>query len=355
MECLRPALLDQQPYSATVVPHVRKLDANEHPLDLPEWFKKKLSLVWEKGIQSNRYPDGGHASLKEAIAAYAGVAPTWISVGNGSDELIRSVIIATCLEGRGSILVAEPTFSMYAITAAALGVPVRMVERNPDDFSLDLAACAEALQGHDLPPVRALFLTSPNAPTGNLLSAAELDWLRQLPDSVLVVIDEAYFEYSQSTVVANLPANWLVLRTFSKAFRLAGHRVGYAIAHPPVIQVLDLLRLPYNLPSVSQWAVQLALEHADELLADLASFTTTRDRVYAALTAMPGVTAWPSQANYLYFRTQQPLADVQKNLLSEGVSIRHTGGGLRVSIGTPDDMDHFLAALTHCLSPALVS
>ncbi len=353
MECLRPDLLAQKPYNAAVVPHVLKLDANEHPQDLPEWFKKKLSLVWEKGIQSNRYPDGGHASLKEAIAAYAGVPSSWVSIGNGSDELIRSLIIATCLGGRGSVMVAEPTFSMYAITAAALGVPVVKVDRDRDTFGLDLVACDQALTAA-APPVRLLFLTSPNAPTGNLLNATELAWLRTLPDSILVVIDEAYFEFCQTTVLPTLPANWVVLRTFSKAFRLAGHRVGYAVAQPQVSQVLELLRLPYNLPSVSQWAVQLALEHAPELLADLPTFSNTRKTVYAALQAMPGVRVWPSEANYLYFRTEQPLAEVQQHLLAQGISIRLTGGGLRVSIGTPEDMESFVAALQRCLSPALV-
>ncbi len=101
--------------------------------------------------------------------------------------------------------------------------------------------------------------------------------------------------------------------------------------------------------------MQLALEHAPELLADLPTFSTTRDTVYAALQALPGVRVWPSEANYLYFRTEHPLAEVQQRLLAQGISIRLTGGGLRVSIGTPEDMEHFVIALQRCLSPMLVS
>ncbi|MEM8716532.1 MAG: aminotransferase class I/II-fold pyridoxal phosphate-dependent enzyme, partial [Cyanobacteria bacterium P01_G01_bin.4] len=180
MDFIRPNLLSLQPYEAEALPNIDKLDANEHPQDLPEWFKKKLSLVWERGIHSNRYPDANHRSLKRAIAAYAGVEPAQVSLGNGSDELIRSILIATCLENRGSILVSPPTFSMYGIVARTLGIPVVSIPRNPTTFSLDLPACDAAIAKADAEgtPIRVVFLVSPNSPTGTLLTEAELEWAR---------------------------------------------------------------------------------------------------------------------------------------------------------------------------------
>jgi histidinol-phosphate aminotransferase len=131
---LRPDLLQLQPYAAVPPLTADKLDANEFPWDWPVGFKQKLSLLWEEEILSNRYPDAQHRRLKQAIAAYAGAAPEQISVGNGSDELIRSLLIATCLGDRGGILVPEPTFSMYAILAESLGIPVVRVPPPPRDL-----------------------------------------------------------------------------------------------------------------------------------------------------------------------------------------------------------------------------
>jgi histidinol-phosphate aminotransferase len=332
-------------------PTVNKLDANEFPQDLPEWFKKKLSLVWEKGIHSNRYPDANHHSLKQAIADYAGVSAQQIGLGNGSDELIRSLLVATCLENRGGILVAEPTFSMFAIVARTLGIPAISVPRHPDTFALDIPACQAALVQHS---IRVVFLVSPNSPTGNQLTATELEWARSLPASVLVVVDEAYYEFCRETVVPELDyhPNWVVLRTFSKAFRLAAHRVGYAIAHPEIVRVLEAIRLPYNLPSLSQWAAQLALEFADELLGDIPAVLQERDRLWADLNLMPEVRVWPSAANFLYLRVQGwDLARVQQALLARGVGLRHTGGGLRLTVGTPAENQRVLTAFRQLTAP----
>ncbi|MGK7910236.1 MAG: histidinol-phosphate transaminase [Synechococcus sp.] len=356
MDFIRPNLLSLQPYEAEVLPNIDKLDANEHPQDLPEWFKKKLSLVWERGIHSNRYPDANHRSLKRAIAAYAGVEPMQVSLGNGSDELIRSILIATCLENRGAILVSPPTFSMYGIVARALGIPVLSVPRNPTTFALDLPACDAAIADAEAQgtPIRVVFLVSPNSPTGTLLTEAELDWARSLPPSTMVVVDEAYFEFSQTTVVPELDQrpNWVVLRTFSKAFRLAAHRVGYAISSPELTRIFEATRLPYNLPAISQWAAQLALESAEELLADIPDMVRERDRMWAELNLMTDVKVWPSGGNFLYFRVRdRSLSDLHQALIDRGSGLRHTGGGFRLSIGTPQENQRFLSNLKHILSP----
>jgi histidinol-phosphate aminotransferase len=346
-----------------------RLDTNECPYDLPEDLKQKLSWSVQQELESNRYPDGGHARLKEAIAHYVidsssgtsdpnpFITPDCISVGNGSDELIRSLLIATCL-GEGGILVAQPTFSMYGILAQTLGIPVVTIARSPQTFEIDLKAAAAAIATHST--LRAVFVVHPNSPTGNALTPSELDWLRSLPDSILVVIDEAYFEFSGKTVVPELPShpNWVILRTFSKAFRLAAHRVGYAIAHPELTTILDKVRLPYNLPSVSQVAALVALTHAPELFAVLPEMLEQRQEMIRVLSAQSRFQVWPSDANFVFLQFQSAanataiasdptvaLDHLFQRLRTQGTLVRKISNGLRITVGTPAENQRTLERL----------
>ena len=349
----------------SVAMEIDRVDTNENPYDLPEALKQKLAQTWVESIESNRYPDGGHDRLKEAIASYVAVSaslrdrvlPSQISVGNGSDELLRSLLIATCVGGEGGILVAGPTFSMYGILAQTLGIPVVGIDRSAVNFEVDLTAAQNAIDSHDV-SIRVVFMVNPNSPTGNALTAAELDWMRSLPAHILVVIDEAYFEFSQQTVVAELAQhpNWVVLRTFSKAFRLAAHRVGYAVGHPQLIATLEQVRLPYNLPSISIAAAELVLHHSQSLLAVIPQLISERDRLFGALTQMPELEVWRSNANFLYVRLrgvanpELAMADLVTQLKKHGTSIRHTGGGLRISIGTPAENDRTISRISQLIS-----
>lgn len=346
---------------------VDHLDTNEAPLDLPESIKSKLAWVYQQAIEANRYPDGSHEELKQAIAEYVtesanltqAVTTTNISVGNGSDELIRSLLIATCLGGEGSILVATPTFSMYGILARTLGIPVVSIARQEKDFALDLEMAQQAIDDTDSPQIRVVFVVHPNSPTGNALRQQELEWLRSLPDNILVVVDEAYFEFSQTSVVTELSQrhNWMILRTFSKAFRLAAHRVGYAIANPDLIQVLEKVRLPYNLPSFSQAAAKIALEQRELLLPLVIETIAERKRFYSILKQQDSIKVWQSDANFLYLRLnsvfpehhENTLAKITSQLKQEGTLIRHTGGGLRITIGTPVENERTLGRLESAL------
>lgn len=365
---LRPDLQAFAAYSAhpttsasAVPPVIDHLDTNESSYDLPLPLKEKLAWEYQQVIAANRYPVGDHQELRAAIAAYATasghlngqtVAPEQVTVGNGSDELIRSLLIATCVGRPGAILVAEPTFSMYKILAQTLGVEVLAVGRDEHTFEVDLAAAQTAMQQASV-PVRMVFMVSPNSPTGNGLTAQEWYWLRSLPTDVLVVVDEAYFEFSQATTLSDALTrpNWLVTRTFSKAFRLAAHRVGYAIAHPEIIAVLEKVRLPYNLPSFSQVAALLALRHAPEILAKVAEVRQERDRLESAFKDLPNFQVWPSDANFIYARpTAQSLDTIFHQLYAQGTQIRQTGGGLRITIGTPDENERTLAHLRQALA-----
>lgn len=342
------------------------LDTNESPYDLPEDLKRLLAQHYETQIATNRYPDGGHSALKETIANYVNrsgnltdeIQGAHISVGNGSDELIRSLLIATCLGGDGSILVAEPTFSMYRILAQTLGIKTMAITRQPEDFSWDLAAAQKAIENPQGAPVRVVFVVHPNSPTGQCLTTAEIAWLQALPTNILVVVDEAYFEFSQKTLVAEIlqRPNWVVLRTFSKAFRLAALRVGYAVGNLEIIQALEKVRLPYNLPSFSQAAAQVALDHGDRLLETIPEAQREREKLHKALTQLPNFRVWPSDANFLYGRLQpametqdQALANLVEGLKRQGTLIRHTGGGLRISVGTPAENERTLTRLTDYL------
>ncbi|MEH1939119.1 MAG: histidinol-phosphate transaminase [Nostoc sp.] len=342
--------------AASVPIQFDRLDTNESPYDLPPELKEKLAWTYQQVIETNRYPDGGHETLKDAIAEYVNQSATLssslltaanISVGNGSDELIRSLLIATCLGGEGSILVANPTFSMYGILAQTLGIPVVAVGRNETNFEIDLKAAQSAIENTQNPPIRVVFVVHPNSPTANSLTAAELAWLRSLSEHILVVIDEAYFEFSQTTLVGELEQrpNWVILRTFSKAFRLAALRVGYCVAHPEAIAILEKVRLPYNLPSFSIAAALVALQNRTLLLESIAQTLSERAKLIEILSEQPELQITASAANFIYLRLKPngfssqdtALKSFHQKLRTLGTLVRHISGGLRITVGTIEE------------------
>ena len=332
-----------------------RLDTNESPYDLPPELKEKLAWTYQQVIETNRYPDGGHETLKDAIAQYVNESSAIslsntaanISVGNGSDELIRSLLIATCLGGEGSILIANPTFSMYGILAQTLGIPVVTVGRNETNFEIDLKAAQAAIEQTQNPPIRVVFVVHPNSPTANSLTAAELAWLRSLSEHILVVIDEAYFEFSQTTLVGELAQrpNWVILRTFSKAFRLASLRVGYCVAHPEAIAILEKVRLPYNLPSFSIAAALVALQNRTLLLESISQILSERAKIIEILSQQPELQITASAANFIYLRIKPnsfnspdaALKTFHQKLRTLGTVVRHISGGLRITVGTIEE------------------
>ncbi|MEH2072392.1 MAG: histidinol-phosphate transaminase [Nostoc sp.] len=341
--------------AASVPTQLDRLDTNESPYDLPPQLKEKLAWTYQQVIETNRYPDGGHETLKNAIAEYVNESAALslsftaanISVGNGSDELIRSLLIATCLGGEGSILVANPTFSMYGILAQTLGIPVVTVGRNETNFEIDLETAQSAIEETQNPPIRVVFVVHPNSPTANSLTAAELIWLKSLPEHILVVIDEAYFEFSQTSLVGELQHhyNWVILRTFSKAFRLASLRVGYCVAHPEAIAILEKIRLPYNLPSFSIAAGLIALQNRTLLLESISQTLSERAKIIEALSQQPELQLTLSAANFIYLRLKPngsqdkdaTLKTLHNQLRNLGTLVRYVSGGLRITVGTSDE------------------
>lgn len=359
-----PSSTDGKPLASEIA--IDRLDTNESPNDLPRELKQKLAWTYQELIETNRYPDGGHAALRSAIAEYVNesalaatnITAAHISVGNGSDELIRSLLIATCLQGEGSIFIANPTFSMYAILAQTLGIPVVTVGRSADNFKIDLDAAKTAIAQTHNPPIRVVFVVHPNSPTGNSLTGDELEWLRSLPPEILVVIDEAYFEFSQTSIVSELSQrpNWVVLRTFSKAFRLAAMRVGYAIAHPALILTLEKIRLPYNLPSFSQAAAMLAMQQRHLLLETIPLLLQERAKLTQALAQHPELKVNASAANFIFVQSRGDhapnLLHLSQQLRDQGTLIRCLRDGLRITIGTPEENVRSLQRLQDALKKA---
>jgi histidinol-phosphate aminotransferase len=245
---------------------------------------------------------------------------------------------------------------MYEIIAKTLGINTVKINRHEQDFSIDIEAANQALQNNN-PPIKVVFVVHPNSPTANALNLQEITWLKTIPEDIMVVIDEAYFEFCQNTLVTELSyhPNWVILRTFSKAFRLASLRLGYAIAPAEIIVNLEKVRLPYNIPSFSLCAGQLVLSERQQLLQVIPEILGERRKILPILQGNPALQIWPSDGNFIYARltnhgleilgesTQEAgLRKIMQVLKSQGSLIRHTGGGLRLTVGSPEQNQRLL-------------
>jgi histidinol-phosphate aminotransferase len=346
----RPGVRDVEPYVSPQPAVAVRLNTNECPVPLPEGFSEDLARA-VRDLPLNRYPDGQMTRLREDLAAHVGhpVDGTWTA--NGSNEIITELLLAYGGPGRTAV-VFEPTYLLHSrlatLTSTQL-VSLRLVE----PFVITDRSIGEATAaGPDV-----VFVCSPNNPTGN---AQPIEATRALAETLdtLVIIDEAYIEFggeSALKLVADHP-NVVVTRTLSKAFALAGARIGYCLAAPEVVRDLQRVRLPYHMSALTQAAGIAALAHAGEALALLGAIRAQRDRIIDALGAMPAVTVYPSDANFVLF-TPPPDRDpapVWQGLLDRGVLIRDLSAvvprALRVTAGTEDETTQFLDALTEVLA-----
>ncbi|WP_430390428.1 histidinol-phosphate transaminase [Dyella sp. 20L07] len=300
----------------------------------------------------NRYPDPQPQALLDALAMLYGVRTSQILVGRGSDEAIDLLVRAFCRAGEDAIAIQPPTFGMYAVCARVQNAGIIEVPL-ASDFRLDVDAVLAALT----PAVKLVFVCTPNNPTGQLVSPRDVERLAEsLAGRALLVVDEAYIEFSEATSVASLINrydNLAVLRTLSKAWALAGARIGSLLANEAVIGLLRRIMAPYPLPRP---CVALALEALSapgqiEASAHIAMVREQRDRMGEALKALPGVReVLPSQANFLAVRFED--ADrVHQRLLDAGIVVRDVrrypqlGDALRITIGSADENDRVLAVL----------
>lgn len=341
---MRPALRDLKPYRVPVHPGVVKLDANENPYDFPAALRDEI-LGRMRGPAFTRYPDAGARVLRDAIADYTGFGPENIMVGNGSDELILSLMLTFAAGQR--VLIPGPTFGMYRIHAViAGGSPVAAARES--DFSVDPGRLLELAREHR---ARVIVLCSPNNPTGNTMPAADVERIAAGFDG-LVVLDEAYYEFCGRTAVSLVDRcpNLAVLRTFSKAFGLAGLRVGYMVAPEALVRAAWRVKQPFNVDTFSQTAAAVVLENRSVFQAQVKRLCRDGAALYGRLRALPGIEVFPTEANFILFRTPLEPEAVYAGLLERGVLIRNPGGPglercLRVSFGRPEENERFLRAL----------
>lgn len=352
-ELIRPAI---RALSAYHVPNARgmiKLDAMENPYGWPADMVEAW-LARLRGAALNRYPDPEAPALKARLReAMAIPADAGLMLGNGSDELIQLIMLAVAAPGR-TVLAPEPSFVMYRLLAAVAGLEYVGVPLRTADYELDLAAMREAM-ARCRPAV--VFLAYPNNPTGNCFDAQAMHELIAAAPG-LVVVDEAYFAFTDHSFLPGLASynNLLVMRTVSK-LGLAGLRLGLAVGSNQWLNQLEKLRLPYNINILTQLSAEFALTHWETLAAQTQWIRRERSALLAALKALEGVVAFPSEANFILFRTPPGTAPaVHEGLCAAGILIKNLSqaGGLlqdclRVTVGAPEENQAFLAALAATL------
>lgn len=344
-------------------PEIRALRAYEHAVWEPGLVRLHANeLPWRAEADRsaaglNRYPEPHPFELTAALAAHYGVPTETLLAGRGSDELIDLLIRAYCRAGQDAILICPPTFGMYAVAARIQGAAVLEVPLQAErDWALDAGSVQKVvLQGH--PPVKLVFLCSPNNPTGNRLSSeAILALARALEGRALLVVDEAYVEFaaapSLTPQVAQLPG-LVVLRTLSKAHGLAGARCGVAIAHREVIDLLRKVIQPYAVTQLTIESVMTGLQSAAVAAsrAHIATLLAERHRLVEALRELPCVQhVWPSDANFLLVRFTDA-AQALSRTHHAGLLVRDLHGSgalaqtLRISVGSPDQNQRLLESL----------
>jgi histidinol-phosphate aminotransferase len=346
----RPGLREVAPYASPQLDVAARLNTNECPSSLPKAYFDDLAQVVRE-LPLHRYPDAQAEGLRHEIARCAGHAlgadGTWVA--NGSNEILTQLLEAYGGPGRRAITF-EPTYLLHArlcwLTQTDL---VRL--RLPEDFALTDRQVTEAIGAR--PDV--VFVCSPNNPTGNAQAVAVVEEIAMRLPATLIVVDEAYIEFGGESALRCVPSrpNLVVVRTFSKAFALAGARVGYALASPDVVGDLQRVRLPYHLSSLTQAAGMIALRHREEALALLSEIRVQRDRIVDGLTSLEALSVYPSDANFVLFVPRRDAKTVWQALLDRDVLVRDmtavVPNALRVTAGAAHEVDLFLKVLPEVL------
>lgn len=343
---LRKNLQDVTPYKTDSQGYEILLHANENPFNPFRDLKEEITSALF-ACEGNRYPSVDAAPLRQALGADLGFSPEQIICGNGSDEVLQMMMQAFIDPGDTVVSIA-PTFSMYQVFAGVQGANFVNVTANPETLqvSLDeLAAEANRLNA------KLIILCNPNNPTGQGFSKEEILNLVKKTEA-LVLVDEAYFEFYGESVLSEICSQprLIVTRTFSKAFGLAGIRVGYAIADTSIIDALDRVRAPYNLNAASQTIAMVALQNKTLFEKQTALLLQERTRMEQALSACQDLTLFPTQANFILFRSEKAESLI-KACTESAIQIRgYNSNGLlknclRISIGKPAENDQLLAII----------
>lgn len=331
--------------------HVRvRLNTNESPFPPPAAWRDAFAAELSR-VDWHRYPDRAATELREGIAALHGVRPDQVFAANGSNEVLQTLLLTFGGPGR-TVATFEPTYQLHGHIARLTGATVAEGERAAD-FTLDLAEVRRVL-AESAPTIT--FLCSPNNPTGLEEPEANVREVLSLAPGLLVV-DEAYGQFASWSAMGMIDDDvpLVVTRTFSKTWSMAGSRLGYLVGPAWLVAELDKVVLPYHLDAAKQIAGRLAMTFVDEMEDRVQLIVRERERISAAMAAMP-VDVFPSGANFILFRPQQrPGRAVWQGLLDHSVLIRDCSGWprlddcLRVTVGTPTENDEFLTALSEVL------
>lgn len=323
-----------------------KLASNENPLGPSPLAMQAIS---ESATQVHLYPDGNAYYLKEDLAAYLGISAEHLILGNGSNDVLQLIAEAYVAPG-DEVIYAEGAFVVYSLVTklcSATAVVVPMVKHTHD-----LSAMASAITDK----TKVIFVANPNNPTGTMVTADETTaFMERVPNDVLVVFDEAYYEYvDRSDYPQTLPyvlqgRNFIVTRTFSKIYGLAGLRIGYGIAPPPLVETLNRVRQPFNCSLVGQAAAQAALKDTAHVTKSKEQNAVGKAFLYDAFDSM-GFRYVGSEGNFIMLHLDQSGTDVADALLKAGVIVRPIGGygypnAVRVTIGTQQENEKFITAL----------
>ncbi|MDQ3987106.1 MAG: histidinol-phosphate transaminase [Actinomycetota bacterium] len=346
----RPELGEIQPYAAPQPPARVRLNTNESPHSPPAEVVEEI-LSAARDLELNRYPDSDATELFRALADHLGTSLESLWIANGSNEILLHLFLAFGGPGR-TCLTFEPTYSLHSTIPRLAGTSLVKAERT-ENFVVDVEA-AVALVREAGPDI--VMLCSPNNPSGGVepLGTTEL-LLQETPG--LVVVDEAYIDFADKGDSAlrmlDRYENLVVVRTFSKAWRLASMRLGYMVADPRVAGEMSRVRLPYHLAGVTQAAGRAVLEHIDAMAKSIEAIRKERDRLVPELGAL-GATVYPSKANFILFRVDDATR-VWNALLDKGVLVRNYSGHrllrgcLRVTVGLPEENDAFVSAIQEVL------
>ncbi|PCI23395.1 MAG: histidinol-phosphate transaminase [SAR324 cluster bacterium] len=354
-----PSLRDMAPYSPIEPPdqiakrlklpeeEIIKLDANENPYGTAPHVLEALS----RGKYYHIYPDPAQVELREAIGQYAGVDPEMVVGGTGADELI-DLACRLLIEPGDKVLTFTPTFSYYSHLVTLNKGIFQTCPREPD-FSISL----EKVKQLDLSGVKLVFLCSPNNPSGNLLEEEILDYF--LAQSVIVCVDEAYYEFSRCSFVGKLKKhnNLIILRTFSKCFGLAGLRVGYGLMSRELAAAMMRIKPPYSVNVAAEVALRTCLKYLDSYEQQVVTMIETREWFQEQLAQFSGLNPFPSHSNYILVKaTGLEAKEIWKQLEQQGILVRYfntpqLNSCFRISIGRREQMERLLKALQELLSP----
>ncbi|MFG1173084.1 histidinol-phosphate transaminase [Erwiniaceae bacterium CAU 1747] len=332
------------------VDSISRLASNENPLGA----SPKVAAALRSALNhSSIYPDSASLKLRQALAELTSTEAGRIVIGNGSEELLKLLCLAFINPGE-RVVTLEPSFGLHQIYPQMMGAQVTLVPVDPQ-MEFDLPAWQQALSQ----PAKMVILSNPSNPVGCMLGREDFNRLiEQVPQDCILVIDEAYYEYCHHlsdypdslSVLKTLPGPWIVLRTFSKAWGLAGLRVGYGIASDDALaEVINRVRTPFNINRSAQAAALAALQDPDHVTASVALVTEQREQMRQQLMSL-GYQVAPSVANFLFFRTGGDSRDLANKLLARGIIVkpwREAGytDWVRVSVGSPEDNQIFINAL----------